>query len=166
MWIQYPHVIQESVDDLATLEKTHRGNRRLFPRLQVLRLLKSGQARSLSKVAPLVGYSPQHVERWWKSYKEGGLPSLLEEKPWGGRESQLTPEAEASLQEAMKAGRIATLEAARSYLRETCRIEYASIPGVWWILRQRGIRKKTGRRRHRKADAAQQEAFKKTLVSS
>ena len=39
-------------------------------------------------------------------------------------------------------------------------MEYASLNGVWWQLRKHRIKLKTGRRRHRRADAAAQEAFR------
>jgi hypothetical protein len=39
-------------------------------------------------------------------------------------------------------------------------VEDASLNGVWWQRRKHRIKLKTGRRRHRKADPAAQEAFK------
>ena len=61
----------------------------------------------------------------------------------------------------MRAGRIGTLEEARRYLAERHGVAYASLNGVWWQLRKHKIKLKTGRRRHRKADPAAQEAFQR-----
>ena len=67
------------------------------------------------------------------------------------------------LEQQMRAGRITRLEDARQYLQRAHNIHYASVNGVWRLLRQRRVKFKTGRRRHRQADAGAQAAFKKTL---
>lgn len=77
----------------------------------------------------------------------------------------MTAEAWADLEAAMKQGPIATLEQARQYLGQRWGIHYQSVNGVWWHLHRRRAKPKTGRRRHRRADQAQQEAFKKTSAS-
>ena len=155
----YPAVIGESEQELAAQERRLRG-RPGAARLRMLRLLKAGAAPTLSACAPLVGYSPRQVARWWKRYREGGLPELLADKPRPGKASRLTPDALAGLEEQMRAGAIATLADARRYLRDRWGIEYASLNGVWWQLRKHRITLKTGRRRHRRADPAAQEGFK------
>jgi hypothetical protein len=58
--IHYPEVITESVDELLATERTVRGQRSQ-PRVAMLRLLKSGQARSLVAVAPMLGYGVRTV---------------------------------------------------------------------------------------------------------
>lgn len=165
MRTQYPHVIQESLDALSALEKEHRGTP-LAPRVQLLRLLKSGEKRSLPQAAKTVGYSRQQVERWWKGYREGGLTSFLEIKPRGGSQGYMTPEAWAGLQERMQTGDLLTLQQARGYLEEQWNVAYKGVSGVSALFQRRGVKKKTGRRRHRKADAAEQEAFKKTSATA
>lgn len=164
MWTRYPQVIQESLDELSTLEKTHRGTP-MAPRLQLLRLLKSGEKRSLPQAAQTVGYSLAQVERWWKRYREGGLDAFLEIKPRGGSHEYMTLEAWAGLRERMETGDLLTLEQARRYLEEYWQVVYQGVAGVSALFRRHGIKKKTGRRRHRKADAAEQDAFKKTLAT-
>ena len=157
----YPAVIGESEEELAALERRLRG-RPAAPRVRMLRLLKAGAARSLGGCAPLVGYSPRQLARWWAAYRAGGLAALTREPARPGKASRLTPEALAGLEGEMRAGRVATLADARRYLADRWGIEYASLNGVWWQLRKHRIKPKTGRRRHRRADAAEQERFKKT----
>jgi transposase len=128
--------------------------------VRMLRLLKAGDARSLGACAALVGFSPRQVARWWAAYRAGGLAALLAEKPRPGRASRLTPEALAGLEGEMRAGAIATLADARAYLAERWGIAYGSLNGVWWQFRKHGIKLKTGRRRHRKADPVARDAFK------
>jgi transposase len=155
----YPSVIGESEQELAAAERRLRG-RPIAARVRMLRLLKTGAAATLGACAPLVGYSPRQVARWWAAYRAGGPAALTRERPRPGKASRLTPEALAGLEERMRAGGIATLDDARRYLAERWGIEHASLNGVWWQLRKHKIKLKTGRRRHRKADAAAQEAFR------
>ena len=159
MRIAYPRVIREDVDDLACWERRLRG-RPTVARVRMLRLLKTGAAPTLGACAPLVGYSPRQLARWWAAYRAGGLAALTRERPRSGKVSRLTPEALAGLEAAMRAGAIATLADARRYLAEQQGITYASLNGVWRQMRKHKIRPKTGRRRHRKTDAAAQAAFK------
>jgi transposase len=155
----YPRVIREDVDELAGLERRLRG-RPPAARVRMLRLLKAGEAASLGACARLLGYSPRQLARWWATYRAGGLGALTREPTRPGRASRLTAEALAGLEGEMRAGRIGTLEDARRYLAERHGVVYASLNGVWWQLRKHRIKPKAGRRRHRKADAAAQEAFK------
>jgi putative transposase len=154
--IRYPDVITELMEDLAALERRLRG-RPDQHRAQMLRLLKSGQASSLVAVARLIGYSERTVNRWWQRYQAGGLDALLARRPRRGPASRLTDDAWAGLEAAMRRGEVATLRDAQRYLRDAWQIEYPSLNGVWWQLRRRQARLKTGRRRHRRADARQQE---------
>lgn len=158
----YPRLIAESDEELAERERQLRG-KGTQGRVRMLRLLKAGRARSLPQCAALVGYSERQLTRWWAWYRRGGLGELLAEKPRRGKTSRLHPEAYAGLEAEMRAGRVATLEDARRYLAERWGIAYGSVNGVWWQLRKRGARPKTGRRRHAKADPAAQEAFRRTF---
>jgi transposase len=125
--------------------------------------LKEEQAVSLLAAAPLVGYSVRQVNRWWAVYRQGGLARLLEEPPRRGKRTRLTPEAWAGLEAEMVAGRIGTLQDARRYLHEQWGIVYRSLNGVWWQLHRRRAKPKTGRRRHRRANTAEQQAYKRQL---
>ena len=163
MRIHYPGYIRESEPDLATVEQRVRGQP-IAPRVRMLRLLKSGQVASLAACAPLLGYSVSQLQRWWATYRAGGLNALLQRRTPTGKRSRLTPEAWAGLQAEIRAGRIAQLADAQRYLREQWRIEYRSLNGVWWLFKQRRVRLKTGRRRHQQPDTVQQARFKKTLA--
>ena len=67
---------------------------------------------------------------------------------------------------AMCAGQIATLQDACSYLQREWGIEYKNGKSLWWLFKKHRVKCKTGRRRHKKANAEQQAAFKKTLEPS
>jgi transposase len=155
----YALAIAEDEAVLRREERRVRG-RPTAVRVQALRLLKGGAARTLGVCAELVGHSPRQVARWWAAYRHGGLGALLREPPRPGKPPRLTSEALAGLEAAMAEGRIATLRDAQAYLAERHGVVYASLNGVWAQLRKHKIKLKAGRRRHELADAAAQAAFK------
>jgi transposase len=162
--IHDPSAIHESVEELTALERDLRGQP-TAARARLLRVLKTGQARTLVLAAPLIGYGERTVNRWWKLYQTGGIERLLEHHPRPGKRSQVTAAAWANLEAAMTRGEIATLKDAQHFLAEQHGIHYQSLGGVWWLLRQRKVRLKTGRRRHRQADPAAQTEYKRSLRS-
>jgi transposase len=159
----YPTVILEDAARLRARETRLRGTP-AAPRVQMLRLLKSGEAMTLPQVATLVGYSLRHVERWWQTYRTEGLAALERVYHPAGKPAQLTEEAWAGLRVALEAGRIAGQEDARRYLAETWGVRYESVNGISYQFKQRKVKWKTGRRRHAKADADAQAAFEQTSL--
>ena len=159
--ILYSQVIEEDPKELKELEKRHRYSH-LFQRVRMLGLLRCGECRNLGEAAQTLGYSWRQCQRWFASYREGGLEELLKSRvSERGRQELVTPEAFEELEEAMKRGEIATISQADGFLRERG-IEYSHPDGVGQFLRRRKVKIKTGRPRHEKADEQEQEAFKKT----
>jgi transposase len=160
--IHYSQVIKEDPQELKELERYHRYTH-LFQRLRMLRLLKSQECTNLGEAARALGYSWRQCQRWFASYRQGGIEELLKSRvDERGRQELVTPEAFEELQEAMKRGEIATISQAHRFLSERG-IEYSHPDGVGQLLRRRKVKLKTGRPRHEKADPNEQEAFKKTL---
>ncbi len=58
--IHYPEIITESTEELLAAERAVRGQR-IQSRATMCRLLKTGQARSLVAVAPMLGYGIRTV---------------------------------------------------------------------------------------------------------
>lgn len=164
MRIKYPQAIQESEEELTRLEQRLRGQK-AADRVRVLRLLKSGTVKSLKDCAPMVGYSVSQLTRWWERYRAEGLTGVLKRQKPAGKPSRLTPEAWAGLLQAMRAGHIATMQDARNYLDQQWGISYKNGKSLWWLFKKHRVKWKTGRRRHQKANAEQQAAFKKTLAA-
>ncbi len=162
MRIKYAQAIQESEEELTKLEQRLRGQKRA-DRVRMLRLLKSEAVKSLKDCAPVVGYSLVQVTRWWECYRTEGLTGVLKQQKPVGKPSRLTPEAWAGLLQAMRAGHIATMQDARDYLEGEWGIRYKNGKSLWWLFKKHRVKWKTGRRRHKKANAEQQAAFKKTL---
>src|ERR687895_2257676 len=159
--ILYTQLIEEDPEELKELEKHHRYTH-LFQRVRMLRLLKSGECSNLAEAAEALGYSWRQCQRWFASYRQGGLKELLKSRvSERGRQELVTPEAFEELQEAMKLGEIATIGQADEFLRERHGIEYAHRDGVGQLLRRHKIKLKTGRPCHEQADPQEQDAFKK-----
>ncbi len=161
MRIKYPKVIQESEEELMRLEQRFRGQK-AADRVRMLRLLKSATVKSLKDCAPMVGYSVIQLTRWWERYRVEGLAGLLKRHKPVGKASRMTAEAWAGLMQAMRAGHIATMQEARNYLERGWGIRYKNGKSLWWLFKKHRVKWKTGRRRHKKANAEQQAAFKKT----
>ncbi len=159
--IDYPEVIKESEEELNRLEKRHRYSH-LFHRVKMLRLLKSEECRNLGEAAEALGYSWRQCQRWFASYRRGGLDELLVSRVGErGPRELITDEAWEELEEAMKEGQIATIAQAHEFLSERG-IEYAHPESVGQLLRRRQVKLKSGRPRHRKADSEEQQRFKKS----
>jgi len=161
MYVAYPQAITETIEEIRDCEQRVRGTA-AAPRVQMLRLLKSGEATNVPQVATLVGYSPRQIQRWWQTYRTVGLITLMRVYHPAGKPAQLTEEAWAGLQVELEAGRIGGQEEARRYLAETWGVRYQSIHGISYQFKRRKVKWKTGRRRHANADAAAQAAFKQT----
>ena len=159
MWIDYGVSIVETADELRARERAVRGHR-AADRVKLLRLLKSGAARSVRQGAAMVGYSERQAQRWWASYARGGLAALLEMGQPGGSRERITPEAWADLSTQMRAGAIGRLKDAQAYLQKRWAITYG-LGGISKLFIRRKAKLKTGRPRHRLAAAAAQAAFKK-----
>ena len=159
--IDYPRFIEESEDELRRLGRRHRYTH-LHQRVRMLALLKSGEYPTLGEAAKSLGYSRRQGQRWFASYKEGGMEKMLmsrvEER---GRGELITEEAFEELCEAAKRGEVATIAQAHEFLLERG-IGYSHPESVGGLLRRRKVKLKTGRPRHEKADASEQEAFKKS----
>jgi transposase len=111
----------------------------------MLRLLKSGRAKSRRQAADYLGYSVTQVNRWWEQYQQHGLVGLTSLKPHLGKQRRVDSKVWAALQEEVQAGRIRRLEDARLYLQQQWGITYSSPSGVWSLFKQHGMRLKPKR---------------------
>lgn len=161
----YQRLVKETTEELVDLERKHRHSV-IGSRLRMLRLLKSGEARSVEVASGLLGYSWRHCQRWLTQYQAGGLAALLEPaKARGGSQERMTAAAWETLNEAMRQGEVGTFEQARALLAERG-VVYKDASSVLRLFKRHKIKAKAGRYRHEKADAKQQEAFKKSSPNS
>ncbi len=110
-------------DDLRhRLQREHNGHKK--PRLRMLYLLASGQARARQDVAQLLGVHRHTTGRWLAIYASGGLDALLATYVPAGKPLSLAPAVLASLEQALRrpAG-FASYEALRRWVRQPHGVE-------------------------------------------
>lgn len=71
METKYSQAIAQRVEELQSLQKSQ-SKVVVYQRLQLLRLLKQCQAKTLTEASKLVGESKRSGLRWWKQYKQEG----------------------------------------------------------------------------------------------
>jgi transposase len=115
--------ITDPVDDLRhRLQREHNGPKK--PRLQMLYLLASGQARTRQDVAHLLGVHRNPIGRWLAIYAAGGLDAWLAPYVPAGKPVSLTPAVLASLGQALHSREgFASYEALRQGVRQTHGVE-------------------------------------------
>lgn len=157
----YAEKIQESDEELYAKQKAST-KVVIFQRLQMLRLLKSGQAKSLTEAASLVGVSERSTSRWWKCYREQGLESLLKIAPT--RKPRLSVEQQQALIQQAGKGEFSTLAEIAQWVEQNFGISYSTV-GIWKLIKKLKIKKKTARPTHVQKDEKAAENFKKTSLS-
>lgn len=160
MWIDDRQAVRESTAERLAVERQQRGSA-IAERVKMLRLLKTQASPSQRQVATVVGYTERQLRRWWRVYTQGGLAALLQRARPGGRVERLDATALAVLEAEMTAGRIGRLRDAQRFLAERYGVHYHGVSGLSRLCQRPKIKLKTGRRRHRQADAEAAAAFKK-----
>jgi hypothetical protein len=82
--------IQESVSELSEMLRTENRTRQR-QRIQMLYLLKSGQATTRKQVAQMLSVHRMTIGRWLTSYEKGGLSGLLSIKTKPNRKLSIPP---------------------------------------------------------------------------
>ena len=119
-------------------------------RLHALWLLRLGEGPTV--VAAGVGVGRNAVQRWLRWYREGGLDAVRSHRRGGpGKPSYLTPDQERQLVAAAATGVFATAAAVRDWLEAQFGVVY-TVGSLYTLLPRLGIRLKTPRPRHTKAD--------------
>lgn len=115
--------ITDHTDELKhRLQREHDGHKK--PRLQMLYLLASRQARTRQDVAHLLGVHRNTIGRWLAIYAAGGLDALLAIYVPAGKPVSLAPAVLASLDQALQRPEgFASYEALRRWVRQTHGVE-------------------------------------------
>ncbi len=82
--LNYDALIQESAEALEVQERRLRRSAVSY-RVRMLRLLKSGESRSMARTGEPLGYSLRQCQRWFGCYRQGRLEALLEFLPLVGQ---------------------------------------------------------------------------------
>ena len=129
--------ITESVEDLKVLLR--QANKKYeIRRLNMLYLLKSGQAKNRVQVAALLGVDRTSVGNWLRAYETGGLEKLLERGYAPGRTPLLTETQQtALLRELQKPEGFASYVQIQEYIADTFGVKmnykavYAMVHDKW-----------------------------------
>jgi Homeodomain-like domain len=117
-----PPITEQAADLKQRLRQEH--NRHKQPRLQMLYLLASGQARERQEVARLLGGHRNAIGRWLALYAAGGLDALLATYIPPGKPISLVPQVLASLEQALhRPEGFASYEALRQWVTRTHGVE-------------------------------------------
>ena len=141
MGYAYEQLVQEAEADLQQQQRRS-SKLLLFQRLQMLRLFKSGQAKSLAAAAQLLGVTSRSVQTWWKLYRQQGLSGLLAYTPT--RQISLSSEQQQALLAEAATGAFSTIQEMAGWVKQQFGIAYTEV-GMWRIARRLGIKKKTAR---------------------
>jgi transposase len=117
-----PPITDHTGDLKHRLQREHDGHKK--PRLQMLYLLASGQARTRQDVAHLLGVHRNTIGRWSALYASRGLDALLVTYAPAGKPVSLAPAVLASLEQALRRPEgFASYEALRRWVRQTHGVE-------------------------------------------
>jgi transposase len=91
-------------EDIGTLKQRlpHEHDGRKKPRLQMLYLLASGQARTRQEVAQRLGVHRHTIGHWLVLYESGGLDALLALYVPAGQPLSLPPDVLAALEQVLR----------------------------------------------------------------
>ena len=132
LWLYADHDPYYMISDLGRcigmlsseerLQRERDGQRK--PRLQMLYLLVTQQARERQEVARLLGVHRNTISRWLARYAAGGLDALRATYIPPGKPISFAPEVLASLEQALhRPGGFASYEALRQWVRQTHGVE-------------------------------------------
>lgn len=159
--LDFPNLIAQSVDELREREKKE-NNARLRLRVQMLRLLKSGEIISIKAASQTVGISPKHGYDLWHLYREKGLDKLLELN-WKPRLSKLSAEQQSVLLlRASQENGFGSQAEAIKYVADEFGVSYTQ-GGVCLLFQRLKIKAKEPRPENKRADKNKQSEYKKTL---
>jgi len=161
--VDYVSLITETADELKGLENKEQ-NPRLRKRLQLLRILKSGLTRFLTKACQMVGYSDKHGREIWQKYLAAGLAGYARLNYLRVKRGKLTYEQEAQVNRAAAAAGFASQAEVQTYIFEQFGVRLARA-NVSKLLQRLEVTAKVPRPRNRRTSEEEQRAYKKTTRS-
>jgi transposase len=158
--MDYKVLIIEDVDFLASQERLA-SKAQVRDRIRFLRFLKTGQAKSQAAAGLMIGLAIRQSQRLWQSYQAGGFASLLSPAYQHGF-GKLSAHQISILLTFLRSDQASKLEEVQAFMHSSFGVDY-SLSGISKLFTRLKIKLKTGRPSNVRKDAAQEEAFKKTL---
>lgn len=158
--IDYQTEISETETGLRTLEK-RQSNAKLLLRIQLLRLLKSGEFLQLKKAVGILGITEKYGYDLWKKYKTEGPGSYLQLNYKANR-AKLNTQQKAKLVKRAGEGFDSQSEA-QEFIENEFGVSYTQ-QGISLLFQRLKIKSKVPRPFNIKADKQEQSSYKKTSV--
>lgn len=112
-----PTITEDAETLKHLLQREHDG--RKLPRLQMLYLLASAQARERQEVARLLGVHRNTIGRWLALYQTGGLDALLDSYVPAGKQHSLPSDIQTSIGKALHQPKgFASYQALRQWVKQ------------------------------------------------
>jgi transposase len=159
--LDFSNLIVETVDQLREREKKEK-DARLRLRVQLVRLLKSGETATIKEACRICGMTPKHGYDLWKRYREKGLTEYLQLN-WKPRSSKLTAEQQRKLLERVSVQNgFGSQQEVLAYLQQEFAVSYTQ-GGVSLLFQRLKIKAKEPRPLNKKASAEEQTEYKKNF---
>ena len=97
----YQLEIKETLDELKKLLRVQK-KASDKERIQLLYLLKSEQAQTITTAASLLGRNRVTAQKWLSRYRQGGMENLLRHKPRPGRKQSIPLWAQKALEKKLQ----------------------------------------------------------------
>jgi len=158
--MDYTSLIIEDVDFLASQERLA-GKAQARARIRFLRLLKTGQAKSQAAAGLHISLAIGQSQRLWQTYQEKGFAGLLS-PAYQASFGKLSAHQISILLTFLGSDQAGKLAEVQAFMHSSFGLQY-SLSGISKLFTRLKIKLKTGRPSKVRKDAAQEEAFKKTL---
>ncbi len=159
--MNYAVLISETVTELSEVEKVQKLVAKQ-KRVQFLRLLKTGEARTQAEAGKIVGWKLRYSQSIWHRYRGGGLAGLLDssERWYFGKLSSIQM---GRLQNYLAEFGAADLGEVRLFIEQSFGVHY-TIGGVSGLCGRLRIKLKTARPSNVKKDVEAVRRYRKTLA--
>jgi len=126
-------------------------------------LTKEGSYQTKLELASALSVSPNTIQLWRNSHREGGLDQLLSEKRGGKKKAQITPSVHQQIEKRLSNPRegFKSFKEAQQWINETfgLKMQYHAVNK--YLKRKFSVKPKVGRKSHINKDAAAIAVFKK-----
>ena len=162
MRVNYVEAIAETPEKLRQL-KNQQKTIVSFQKIQSLYLLKTGQIKTITKLATLLGVHRVTLQKWLKKSKNGGLEELLIIKQKTGRPSQFNDKAIAELEKILNEAEngFKSYEEIQRWLKSNCQLKIKYKTLYHWVRYRLKAKLKVPRRLAIKKNEQEEVEFKK-----
>ena len=162
MRVNYVEAIAETPEKLRQL-KNQQKTIVSFQKIQSLYLLKTGQIKTITKLATLLGVHRVTLQKWLKKSKNGGLEELLIIKQKTGRPSQFNDKAIAELEKILNEAEngFKSYEEIQRWLKSNCQLKIKYKTLYHWVRYRLKAKLKVPRRSAIKKNEQEEVEFKK-----